>query len=125
MTEHGLDGAKIGSALQQIRCEGVAKHVGGDAVTGYSRDPGQLSQPREEILPGHGAAATREEHRIGTRMTGAQQRGTSSFEVGVDSGQGGLAEGYQSLSSALGEYPEDSRAGVERTQRKRDELRHP
>jgi hypothetical protein len=28
VTEHGLDGAKIGSTLQQIRCEGVAKHVG-------------------------------------------------------------------------------------------------
>jgi hypothetical protein len=28
VTQHGLDGTKIGSALQQIRCEGVAKHVG-------------------------------------------------------------------------------------------------
>ena len=61
VAEHLLDAAKVGSTLEQMRCEGMPQQVWMNAARLEPGAVGELAKDEERTRPGQGAAACVEE----------------------------------------------------------------
>src|SRR2546423_13306976 len=108
--EHLLDAPQVGSALEQVRCEGVAKEVRVDPL---GLEPGLRSKPaqdQERACPREGAAAGVQEE-VGP--VAAVEGGPPARQIAAYSLRGAPADRDDPLLAALADAADESSVEVD------------
>ena len=121
MAEHLLNATEIGSAFEQVRCEGVAEQVWMDAPR---LEPGALRQAAEDQEgPGPGQRASlRVQEQVGT--VPAVQEGAAVGEVTAQRVGGVAADGDDALLVALARAGDEPAFQVDVRLAEADRLAH-
>ena len=110
MPQHGLDGAQIGPAFQEVGGKAVAESVGADVLL----QPGgfcQILDDAEHHDAGDGIAPTGQEDVV--FETGAVAPALAVDQPEVDLLDGALGDGHQALLAALAFYANEAFVEVE------------
>ena len=113
MTEHCLDRAQVGAALQQVRCKGMPQHVRADS---FGRDAGARAELTDDLIEADTAEMRLARRKQPKRISGHERR------PGGDRVARPIGDRHEPFPAALSPQDQERPIGCDGTARQRNQF---